>query len=544
MAAAGREVAGAAGAARAVGLGLLAAALAVAAVAVVSGPHAAPEPVLAAAAPQSCPPVRLPCTQRARCWRRAAHARLRACVRARLRACVPACLRACVPACPCACAMGARALAGRWSAPPLPCAALPPPRLLPPLGRPLTHTRSLYLSPPPPARPVCAVQPCVPHVFSSAEEALLMSDGKKGKLALPGGDSAVQEAMRAASDANGQMNALAPSASDRPASGGGADPFRPTRTVSAVIGHGGRPYVSQWDQMHGEAEAGAQMSARSSRAGVRAQGGAQAGLRSSSGTLGGSGNRGDGGGSTSGLSASGADARADDADDASGDVARAGSLTQALRSLSNRRLRAIVRLLLKSRAINKSGSSRGGVEELRVILDGSRKREQEKRRAEQAELVHIRHAMDELAYKASRRRRESEEYADAIAALSKRLGAGDVGGDDRSYLRDGERRGSLLSSRPARLDDLFERDSRSLGGEHDASSTDALLQLLGGGEDSGRRQDDRRRPGARAELKSESAAGAPSSIAAATHSLKSSNKAILEELAHLAAREPRHHTRS
>ena len=99
MAAAGREVAGAAGAARAVGLGLLAAALAVAAVAVVSGPHVAPEPVLAAAAPQSCPPVRLPCTPRARCWRRAAHARLRACVRARLRACVPACLRACAPAC-------------------------------------------------------------------------------------------------------------------------------------------------------------------------------------------------------------------------------------------------------------------------------------------------------------------------------------------------------------------------------------------------------------------------------------------------------------
>ena len=424
-------------AARAVGLGLLLVAVVVAMAAVVSGPHAAPDPVLFMMPPQSCPP------------------------------------------------------------------------------------------------------PCVPHVFSTSEEALLSSSARKGKLMLPGGDSAVQEAMRAASDADGQMSALATAAPrNTPASVG-------PRTAAAVIGHSGRPYVSQWDLLHGELHGDAQTPVAPAAGSLRAQGSmqTQTQLGESSGTLGASSNGdSDGAGGSSDPSERQDDARADE--DASGDVARAGSLSQALRSLSNRRLRAIVRLLLKSRAINKSGSSRGGVQMLRAILDGSRKREKESRRKEQAELVQIRSAMDELAYKANRRRQESEEYEDAIAALSKRLGEGDDSDDDRSYLRDGERRGSLLGrgEGPARVDDLFERDS-GLRGDR-SSSTDALLRLLGGA-GSRRRQADRRRHEGGAELKSEASPGSSSlssSVTTATHSLQSSNKAIIEELAQLAARSP--HTRS
>jgi hypothetical protein len=423
-------------AARAVGLGLLLVAVVVAVAAVMSGPHAAPDPVLFMMPPQSCPP------------------------------------------------------------------------------------------------------PCVPHVFSSSEEALLSSSARKGKLVLPGGDSAVQEAMRAASDADGQMSALATAApSNTPAI------VAPARTAAAVGGHGGRPYVSQWDLLHGELHGDAQTPVAPASGSLRAQGSmhTQTQLRASSGTLeASSGGDSDGAGGSSDPSERRDDARADE--DARGDVAGAGSLSQALRSLSNRRLRAIVRLLLKSRAINKSGSSRGGVQMLRAILDGSRKREKESRRREQAELVHIRAAMDELAYKANRRRQESEEYEDAIAALSKRLGEGDGGGDDRSYLRDSERRSSLLGGGegPARVDDLFERDSSSRGDR--SSSTDALLRLLGGGGDSRRRQADRRRHEGGAELKSEASLGSSSSVTTATNSLQSSNKAILQVLAQLAARSP--HTRS
>ena len=395
----------------------------------------------------------------------------------------------------------------------------------------------LFMMPPQSCPP-----PCVPHVFSSSEEALLSSSARKGKLVLPGGDSAVQEAMRAASDADGQMSALATAApSNTPAVGA------PAQTAAAVRGHGGRPYVSQWDLLHGDLHGDAQAPVAPASDSLRAQGSihTRTQLRASSGMLGASSDGSsdgdsdgdsDGSGGLSDPSERRDDARTDA--DARGDVARAGSLSQALRSLSNRRLRAIVRLLLKSRAINKSGSSRGGVQMLRAILDGSRKREKESRRREQAELVHIRAAMDELAYKANRRRQESEEYEDAIAALSKRLGQGDGGDDDRSYLRDGERRGSLLGrgEGPARVDDLFERDNSSRGDR--SSGTDALLRLLEGGGDSRRRQTDRRRHERGAELKSEASLGSSSSVTTVTNSLQSSNKAIIQELAQLAARSP------
>ena len=62
-----------------------------------------------------------------------------------------------------------------------------------------------------PAAQTCP-PPCVPHVFSAAEESMLAGGQNKGKLTLPGGDSAVMEAMKAANDANGQMTALAPEA--------------------------------------------------------------------------------------------------------------------------------------------------------------------------------------------------------------------------------------------------------------------------------------------------------------------------------------------
>eukprot|EP00961_Rhodomonas_salina_P202871 2737061-Rhodomonas_salina.1 len=47
--------------------------------------------------------------------------------------------------------------------------------------------------------------PCVPHVFSQREEAELTGSLNKGKMAVPSGNEAVEEAMRAATDANGQI---------------------------------------------------------------------------------------------------------------------------------------------------------------------------------------------------------------------------------------------------------------------------------------------------------------------------------------------------
>jgi len=383
--------------------------------------------------------------------------------------------------------------------------------------------------------------PCVPHVFSAKEEAELAGGQIKGKLTLPGGDSAVEEAMKAATDANGQMTALAPSSnSERTMNQGGSYPFKPARTVRPVVGHGGMPFISQWDQMHGESEGPThstsqqrQQAETSSRASVSDSSNPQTRLRASSGTLGGGGNTDDD--NNDDDSSRGSSDNTQQSDSSSGDgLAKGASLTTALRSLSNRRLRSIVRLLLKSRAADKGERYGGhGVSLLRSILDGSRKRQEEKRQLEQSELMRVRKAMDELAYKATRRRRESEEDEDAISALTKRLS----GYGDNSELRrsraDGDRRGSLKARGGAHLDRLYQLDNSDVRPRHgESSSTERLLQMLGeGGND--RREGDGRYHG-RAELHRE----VGSKMGAATKNLQRSNKAIVEELAQLAARSP------
>jgi hypothetical protein len=384
-----------------------------------------------------------------------------------------------------------------------------------------------------PAAQTCP-PPCVPHVFSAAEESMLAGGQNKGKLMLPGGDSAVMEAMKAANDANGQMNALAPEAASPGPSEQLANPFQPSRTASAVIGHGGRPFVSQWDQMHGDSEGDWQRRAPARPAAGRAAsdavaGSLQANLRASSGTL------------RAGEQESSGESRRDSAQDSpgaevmDGDSGLSGeTLSDALRQLSNRRLRAIVRVLLKSRASSDGGfdGRRGGVSELRAILDGSRKRQEQKRQEEQEELRHVRKAMDELAYQASRRRAED----DAIAALSRRLGGGDDRSDSsrRGSLADGQRRGSLLVDSPrARMDDLWEEDDAQTGARAN-SPADQLIQLLRGGDervaDRGARRD---RGQVRAELRG-ARGGARGGAEGADQ-----NKKIVAELAELAARSPR-----
>jgi len=404
--------------------------------------------------------------------------------------------------------------------------------------------------------------PCVPHVFSTKEEAELAGGQSKGKLTLPGGDSAVEEAMKAATDANGQMTALAPGPSDRPIN---EDPFKQTRTVRPIVGHGGMPFISQWNQMHGESEVDLQTHAhplqqkkedKNSASGFDSRR-LQTRLRASSGTLalGDSNDDGDGddddtdtfrgsidNAQQSALSsgedvfrqarALGQSALSSGEDE---EAAKGASLTTALRSLSNRRLRAIVRLLLKSRAA-KTGERYGhGVSLLRSILDGSRKRQEEKRQLEHSELMRVRKAMDELAYKATRRRRQSEEDEDAISALTKRLSG--YGEDDanRGSLTDGQRSGSLETGSTARLDGLYELDASDIRPRHgESSSTDRLLQMLGARRNDPRKGDSQRYEG-RGELRSDESG---SKIGAATKNLQRSNKAIVEELAQLAARSP------
>jgi len=380
-----------------------------------------------------------------------------------------------------------------------------------------------------PAAQTCP-PPCVPHVFSAAEESMLAGGQSKGKLMLPGGDSAVMEAMKAANDANGQMTALSPDAASPSPSAPPANPFQPTRTASAVIGHGGKPFVSQWDQMHGEAEGNWQThasarSATSSAASDAVVGTLQSNLRASSGTLGAE-RQAHSGESHDGVQDATNTAEGDDRAIHSGET-----LSQALRQLSNRRLRAIVRLLLKARATNDDGFSgrRGGVSELRAILDGSRKQQEEKRQQEQEELRHVRKAMDELAYQASRRRAED----DAIAALSRRLG-GDQDRSDgsrRGALADGQRSGSLLERTRggARMDDLFEEgDVRPRHGERARAVN--LFQLLGRGGERVREQGVRR-DGHEERVSLRDARGGVAGV--------ESNKALVQELAALAARSTR-----
>lgn len=339
--------------------------------------------------------------------------------------------------------------------------------------------------------------PCVPHVFSASEEALLAGGVDKGKLLLPGGDSAVEEAMKAASDANGQMSALSAGMSSQLINQGVSNPFRPTRQATAVMGHGGKPFVSQWDLMHGESDGDYHTHAaspKSATGGTSPESGSTSSkLQPSVGML-------DDKDDESPAESSDDEAR-DNTSEASiddsqtderltsreGDIAGVTSLREALRSLSNSRLRAIVRLLLKSRA--ESGGKRvgpgGQVAELRSILDGSRQQLEEKRRLEHIELARVRKAMDELAYKAGRRRREREEEEDAIAALTKRLQGDADGGDDRDRdTRDMDTRDSLDDD----IRDHDNGDSRALldsyddvGAHHSLlrpARTDSLLQLL------------------------------------------------------------------
>ena len=366
---------------------------------------------------------------------------------------------------------------------------------------------------------------------------MLAGGQNKGKLMLPGGDSAVMEAMKAANDANGQMNSLAPEVASPGPSEQPANPFEPSRTASAVIGHGGRPFVSQWDQMHGESEGDWQRRAPARPAAGRAASGAvagslQANLRASSGTL------------RTGEQERSGESRRDSAQDSPGAEAgeensglSGGTLSDALRQLSNRRLRAIVRVLLKSRASSTGefDGRRGGVSELRAILDGSRKRQEQKRQEEQEELRHVRKAMDELAYQANRRRAED----DAIAALSRRLGGGDDRPDSsrRGAVADGQRRGSLLVDSPrARLDDLWEDDDAPSRARA-TSPADQLIQLLRGADervaDRGARRD---RGQGRAELRG--ARGGPRGGGRGGEGADT-NKKIVAELAELAARSPR-----
>jgi len=397
--------------------------------------------------------------------------------------------------------------------------------------------------------------PCVPHVFSAKEEAELAGGQSKGKLTLPAGDSAVEEAMKAATDANGQMTALAPG--DRPIN---EDQFKLTRTVRPIVGHGGMPFISQWNQMHGDSEGDLQTHAHPQKKEVKNSASGfdsrrlQTRLRASSGTLAMGDSNGDGdrddtdtlrgsidNAQQSALSrgedvfgqarALGQSALSSGEDE---EAAKGASLTTALQSLSNLRLRAIVRLLLKSRAA-KTGERYGhGVSLLRSILDGSRKQQEEKRQLEQSELMRVRKAMDELAYKATRRRRQSEEDEDAISALTKRLSGYSEDDANRVSLTDGQRSGSLEAGGTARLDGLYEFDASDIRPRHgESSSTDRLLQMLGARRHDPRKGDSQRHQG-RAELRSESG----SKTGAATKNLNSSNKAIVEELAQLAARSP------
>ena len=340
--------------------------------------------------------------------------------------------------------------------------------------------------------------PCVPHVFSQSEEAMLAGGQHKGKIVLPGGDSAVEEAMRAASDANGQMT-------DGAAADASAPPLAPRPTARMVGGGAGQgthghPFISQWDLMHGgAAAAAAPVSSSSSAAGggvvQSAQGSAdprRLQARQSFHADDGTRVRG-----SDGMSREDGRRRSERADEAEamardGEARRErrGGLNAALRQLSNRRLRAIVRLLLKARA-NAEGYAgrRGGVEELRAILDGSRRRQEEKRAAERIELRRVRKAMDELAFESSRRREED----DAIMALEKRLGGSAFRGtmyhtmDQGRRRRRGEGQGQghagLRAEAPARLDALYQLDGArgpwdSRTGRDGAAQ---LMSLLGAG---------------------------------------------------------------
>ena len=341
--------------------------------------------------------------------------------------------------------------------------------------------------------------PCVPHVFSQSEEAMLAGGQHKGKIVLPGGDSAVEEAMRAASDANGQMT-------DDGAADASAPPLapRPTaRTAGGGSGQGphGHPFISQWDLMHGGAAAAASVSSPAAEGSVvqsvqglanprRLQ--ARQSFHADEGTR----VRGSDGMSREDVRrrSERAGALADDAEASARDGEarreRRGGLNAALRQLSNRRLRAIVRLLLKARA-NAEGYAgrRGGVEELRAVLDGSRRRQEEKRAAERIELRRVRKAMDELAFESSRRREED----DAIMALEKRLGGSAFRGtmyhtmDQGRRRRRGEGQGQghagLRAEAPARLDALYQLDGArgpwdSRTGRDGAAQ---LMSLLGAG---------------------------------------------------------------
>ena len=388
---------------------------------------------------------------------------------------------------------------------------------------------------------------------------MLAGGQQKGKIVLPGGDSAVEEAMRAASDANGQMTDDAADASAPPLAP------RPTaRTVGAGSGQGphGHPFISQWDLMHGGAAAAASVSSPAVEGSVvqSAQGSAdprrlqtRQSFQADEGTrVRGS----DGMSREDGRRRSErAGALADDAEASARDGEarreRHGGLNAALRQLSNRRLRAIVRLLLKARA-NAEGYAgrRGGVEELRAILDGSRRRQEEKRAAERIELRRVRKAMDELAFESSRRREED----DAIMALEKRLGGSAFRGtmyhtmDQGRRRRRGEGQGQshagLRAEAPARLDALYQLDGArgpwdSRTGRDGAAQ---LMSLLGAGGGRSAERGAAAQPGWRSASHSsapEARGEGPAALRAAEGtkgSRRASNAAIVEELTRLAAR--------
>jgi hypothetical protein len=378
--------------------------------------------------------------------------------------------------------------------------------------------------------------PCVPHVFSSAEEAMLAGGSTKGKLTLPGGDSAVQEAMKAATDANSQMDAVASSTALSDANQ--PVPAAAPKKTAAVTGYGGRPFVSQWDLMHGGSDAARSVStpavlatSTTSSADKAAAASILSHLQASAGTLRSS--RGDG---------SSREHRRARNDDLRGDRAlereqerrsRNAELNQALRQLSKRRLRAIVRLLLKSRAASDHLSGRrGSVTELRAILDGSRRQQEEKRAAEEKELARVRRAMKELARESDRRREED----DAIAALEKRLGGSAFRGTRRAEEEEngeGRRRrrsgGEEVERAEARMDDLFQvgDDMDVEGGRR--SRTSALLQMLSGGQRvDGRGEEEGRAKGKDGERSAQFKDGARA------EDRSGSDEALLEKLSQLA----------